>query len=251
MSLGAECVTRRIPERGDSRHLIERGMSSVDMAGWRCGILGPASLIEHLRKEHRVKRICLTGGLASGKSTAIAYLKAQGASVIDADKLGHIVYETGTQGYRKVIDAFGEDIVGGDNMIDRGKLGAKVFGNPDELKRLTDIVWPEIRHLAELEMNSYEALYPDGVVVLEAAVLFEAGWEDMGDQVWVIAVEPAVAIERACARDGLDRDAVQSRLDAQLSNDERVAKSDVVIENNGSQAEFFESLQAAWEQLNQ
>lgn len=196
-----------------------------------------------------MKRICLTGGLASGKSTAIAYLKAQGASVIDADKLGHQVYETGTQGYRKVIDAFGEDLVGDDNAIDRRKLGAKVFGDPEQLKRLTDIVWPEIRHLAELEMNSYEALYPDGVVVLEAAVLFEAGWEDMGDQVWVISVDPEVAIERACARDGLDREAVKSRLDAQLSNEERISKADVVIDNNGSQAEFIDHLQAAWDQL--
>ena len=196
-----------------------------------------------------MKKICLTGGLASGKSTAIAYLKSQGASVIDADKLGHLVYETGTQGYRKVIEAFGEDIVGDDNAIDRRKLGAMVFGAPDELKKLTDIVWPEIRHLAELEMNSYEAQYPDGVVVLEAAVLVEAGGDDMGDEVWVSAVAPEIAIERACARDGLDRDAVQSRLDAQLSNDERVAKADVVIKNNGTQSEFVEYLEAAWNQL--
>ena len=131
----------------------------------------------------------------------------------------------------------------------KGKFHLKLIINSDELKKLTDNVWPEIRHLAELEMNSYEAQYPDGVVVLEAAVLFEAGWEDMGDEVWVIAVAPEIAIERACARDGLDRDAVQSRLDAQLSNDERVAKADVVIKNNGTQSEFVEYLEAAWNQL--
>ena len=71
----------------------------------------------------------------------------------------------------------------------------------------------------------------------------------MGDEVRVIAVAPEIAIERACARDGLDRDAVQSRLDAQLSNDERVAKADVVIKNNGTQSEFVEYLEAAWNQL--
>ena len=195
-------------------------------------------------------KICLTGGLASGKTTASAFLEQQGAYVIDADKLGHRVYDPGTQAFLKVIAAFGEDIVGDDNHIDRRKLGSIVFGNPTELKMLTDIVWPEIRRLAQMEIDSYEMLDPDAVVVLEAAVLFEAGWEDIGDQVWVTVVDREIAIERGTSRDGIDRQAVENRLKSQLSNEARIAKADVVITNNGTLDEFMAQLEAAWVALN-
>ncbi len=193
-----------------------------------------------------MKVICLTGGIASGKTTATRFLEEKGAAIIDADKLGHRVYDTGTQGYLRVIEAFGDDIVGEDYQIDRKILGGKVFGSPDGLKQLTDIVWPEIRRLAELEISSYEALEPDGVVVLEAAVLFEAGWQDMGSEIWVVVVDPEIAIERAMARDGLDREAVEKRLSAQISNEERTAQATVVIENNGTLEEMLAALEKAW-----
>ncbi|MEX0942677.1 MAG: dephospho-CoA kinase [Pseudomonadales bacterium] len=196
-----------------------------------------------------MKTICLTGGLASGKSTASRFLESKGAYIIDADQLGHRVYDTGTQGYLKVIEAFGDEIVKDDYHIDRKQLGAIVFGNPDELKKLTDIVWPEIRRLAELEISSYEALEPDAVVVLEAAVLFEAGWEDIGDEVWVVIVDRDTAIERAMARDGADRESVENRLKSQLSNEERAARATVVIDNNGTQEELNARLEAAWSSL--
>jgi phosphopantetheine adenylyltransferase/dephospho-CoA kinase len=194
-----------------------------------------------------LKVICLTGGIASGKTTASRFLEEKGAAIIDADKLGHRVYDTGTQGYLKVIQAFGEDIVGENSQIDRKILGGKVFGNPGGLKQLTDIVWPEIRRLAELEISGYEALEPDGVVVLEAAVLFEADWQDIGEEIWVVVVEPEAAIERAMARDGLDREAVEKRLAAQISNEERTAQATVVIENNGTLEEMLGALEEAWE----
>jgi len=196
-----------------------------------------------------LKRICLTGGLASGKSTAAHFLEEKGAYVINADELGHRVYDPGTQAYRSVIDTFGEEIVLDDNHIDRRKLGGMVFGNPAELKKLTDIVWPEIRRLAELEITGYEALDPDGVVVLEAAVLFEAGWEDIGTQCWVVTTDREIAIERAMARDGADREAIERRLDSQLPNEERARRADVVIDNNGDEAAMIEQLETAWSNL--
>ena len=196
-----------------------------------------------------MKTICLTGGLASGKSTASLFLQGKGAYIIDADKLGHRAYDPGTHAYRKVVDTFGEDIVMDDSHIDRKKLGAIVFGSPEQLTRLTDIVWPEIRRLAELEISGYEALDPDGVVVLEAAVLFEAGWDDIGDEVWVVIVDRDVAIERAMARDGSSREAIEQRLDSQLSNEERAQRSTLVIDNNGDESSFMQQLESAWERF--
>jgi dephospho-CoA kinase len=197
-----------------------------------------------------LKVICLTGGLASGKSTAAKWLAEQGANSIDADKLGHRAYDIGTQAYREVIETFGEDVVSENNEIDRKILGGKVFGKPDELTKLTDIVWPEIRRMAELEIAGFEANYSDGIVILEAAVLFEAGWEDIGQESWVVVVAREAAIERSIARDGFDREAVESRIDSQLSNDERISKADIVIENNDDEAQLIARLEEQWARIN-
>lgn len=190
--------------------------------------------------------ICLTGGIASGKSTAVKHLAEKGAAVIDADKLGHQAYTPGTEAFEAVIATFGEELRSESGEIDRKVLGGKVFGKPDELKKLTDIVWPEIRRLAEAEISQIKAEDPNQIIVLEAAVLFEAGWDDIGDEVWVITVDPETAITRTMERDGVDREAVEKRLASQLSNVERTARANRVIENNGTESEFVTSLDAAW-----
>ena len=190
--------------------------------------------------------ICITGGLASGKSTATLYLAEQGAEIIDADKLGHRAYDSGTQAYYDVIATFGEDLRAEDGSIDRRVLGKKVFGDSAQLKKLTDIVWPEIRKLAQNEIDANDS---DTIMVLEAAVLLEAGWQDIGDEIWVVTVDPEIAITRCMSRDGLEKEPVQSRLDAQLSNDERVAQADIVIVNNGSEEELLEQLDEQWHRL--
>ena len=136
-----------------------------------------------------MKKICLTGGLASGKSTAARYLSEQGASIIDADILGHHAYDKGTIAHQEVIKTFGEDLITKDGSIDRRLLGKKVFSDPLKLKKLTNIVWPEIRRLAQKKLNAFE---DNEIVVLEAAVLIEAGWQDMGDEIWVVVVEREV-----------------------------------------------------------
>ena len=168
--------------------------------------------------------IGLTGGIASGKSTVASTLGTWGAYVIDADKLGHNAYISGTQAFTDVVTAFGDDIIGADGEVDRRSLGGKVFGNPERLKKLTDIVWPAIMRTAEQEIASAKAENLNRVVVLEAAVLIEADWLSLVDQVWVTVVEPSVAIERASARDGVDAAAVQARIDAQLRSEEHTSE---------------------------
>ena len=190
--------------------------------------------------------IGLTGGIASGKSTVAQALGDRGAYIIDADKLGHTAYLAGSGAFDQVVAAFGSDVVAADGEIDRRKLGGKVFGNEAALKQLTDIVWPAIRAMAEKEIADAQRAAPERIVVLEAAVLIEADWLDLADQIWVTVVEPAVAIERACARDNLSADAVQTRLDAQLSNDERRSYADHVIDNSSDQAHLFAQVESLW-----
>ena len=193
--------------------------------------------------------IGLTGGIASGKSTAARHLASLGAHVIDADALGHRAYEPDTDAYGAVLATFGEEVRGADGQLDRRALGGKVFGDPAAMKRLTDIMWPEIRRLAEVEIGAVRETNPGVVVVLEAAVLFEAGWQDAVDETWVVTVEPDIAVRRAMARDGLDRSAVQARMDAQLSNGERAALADVVVDNSGTEAAMRSRLNDEWKRV--
>lgn len=192
--------------------------------------------------------IGLTGGIASGKSTAARYLAEKGARMIDADKLGHRVYESDRPAFDKVVAAFGKEVVGKDGEIDRRALGGQVFGSPKQLKRLTDIAWPEILAMAKAAI---ERARNEGasIIVLEAAVLLEAGWQSDVDEVWTVTVEPKAAIARATSRDGVDEAIVQARIDAQLTNAERVALADVVIDNSGSEAALFTKLDAEWQRL--
>ena len=194
--------------------------------------------------------IGLTGGIASGKSTVTAFFKDRDVPVIDADILGHRTYDPGTDTFTAVVKAFGDDVVAADGTIDRRVVGGKVFGKPEELKRLTDIVWPGIRKLASESLSEFEAA-GNQLVVLEAAVLFEAGWEDLVDEVWVVVVEPDEAVRRLASRNGLDEAAARARIDSQLSNAERIARANVVITNNGSLEALQSNIQQAWDQLQQ
>lgn len=193
--------------------------------------------------------IGLTGGIASGKSTAAKLLSDLGAFVLDADKLGHAVYEPHRQAFRQVVDVFGPDIVGADGKVDRKVLGGKVFGKPDELKKLTAIVWPEIGRMAREQMTAALAENPKRIVILEAAVLLEAGWQKGLDEVWVVIVDPEVAVRRAMARDGVDEESIRKRLAAQTTNEQRIAAADVVIHNEGDLELLQTRVTEAWQAL--
>jgi len=195
--------------------------------------------------------IGLTGGIASGKSTAAKLLGELGAHIIDADKLGHNAYTKGSEAFSSVVSVFGQDTVGDDGEIDRKVLGSKVFGSPESLKKLTDIVWPAIKNMAQQEIESVKAQQPKQVIVLEAAVLFEAGWEDIVDEVWSTLVDREVAIERATNRDGSDREQVEARIDAQLTNEERAEKADRLIKNSGSEEDLAEIVKALWKEVSE
>jgi len=195
--------------------------------------------------------IGLTGGIASGKTLVSQQLAELGATVIDADKLGHESYRRGTDTHRAVIEAFGQDVTGPDGEIDRKALGAKVFSDPDgsaARKRLEAIVWPAIRALAKERIQELRARATP-VVVLEAAVLIEADWLDIVDEVWLVLTSPEIARQRLIERNGVTADQAGARIAAQLTNDQRRPYAQVVIENNGSLEELQRAVSDAWSKL--
>jgi len=195
-----------------------------------------------------MKVIGLTGGIGSGKSTVSRLLADLGAVVLDADKVGHQAYQPGTETWKELVAAFGEEIVSPDGTIDRKKLGAIVFGDPESLARLNRIVHPRMFDMmkAQIEEHRRQGV---GVVVLEAAILLEAGWTPLVDEVWVtVASEPTV-VRRAIERTGLPEEQIRARIRSQLSNEEREKAASVVISNDGDLEELRAKVAELWEQL--
>eukprot|EP01132_Coremiostelium_polycephalum_P003893 gene3893-4859_t len=197
----------------------------------------------------RMIKIGLTGGIASGKSTILSYLKELGVKCIDADKIGHAVYQKGRPSYYKLISEFGNDIINkNDESIDRSKLGPIVFSNSDKMKQLTSIVWPEMKELILNEFNEIsievKSTHSDQpiIVVLEAAVLIESGFIDLVDKVWVSVVPTEVAVERIQTRNNLSREDALRRINSQISNQERIDRADVVFNTDNPDYQVTKNL---------
>lgn len=192
--------------------------------------------------------IGLTGGSGSGKSSIARRLEALGAVRIDCDKLGHEVYEPGTAAHRKVLQEFGSDLLNEDKTINRRELGKKVFGNQERLKALTDIVWPEI---ALLVKNRIQQAREEGkqVCVLDAAVLLEAGWNDMVHEVWVTVIPEEEAVSRITERDGVSTEDALRRLHSQWSNSKQVQFANVALTTLWEPEVTQKQVLKAWELL--
>jgi dephospho-CoA kinase len=191
----------------------------------------------------------LSGGIGSGKSTVAAILAGLGACVIDADRIGHDVYRPGTEGFRRVVEAFGSGVVAADGTIDRHALGAIVFADPAALARLNGLVHPLIGEELARRIAAARADGFAGPIVIEAAVLLEAGWRGLVDRLWVVSVSRETAIVRVAVSRGLGRAEVERRLDAQMPDSERRRAADLVIDNDGTPAELRAEVEKAWRAL--
>jgi len=193
-----------------------------------------------------VKVLGLTGGIGTGKSLATAILAELGAVVIDADRVGHETYRPGTRGWDLVVAEFGREVLATDGSIDRRRLGAVVFGDPGKLARLNAIVHPLIREAIAAQVAAERAAGRAPAVVIEAALLVEAKWDALVDEVWVLTAQPAAVEQRLVAQRGLDRAAIAARIGAQIGDAERAARADVVIDNSGSPDALRARLTALW-----
>ena len=190
-------------------------------------------------------KIGLTGNIGSGKAEAARALEALGATVIFADEVSRQVYEPGEAGFDAVRREFGDRVIGPDGRIDRKALAAIVFSSESERKRLEQTVWPVMAEAVERQMVDAEANGAPAVA-LEAAVLFEAGWERLVDEVWAIVAPDEAVVERVGKRDGLSEEQVRARLRAQLPAEEKARRADRVITNDGSLEQLREYVKRAW-----
>jgi dephospho-CoA kinase len=184
----------------------------------------------------------LTGNIACGKSTILKQLGKLGAHTVDADEHVHKVQLKGGPAYRPIVSEFGRGILAENGEIDRKALGQIVFSAPARLRRLEEIVHPIVRK--EIERDIAGAGEP--VVVVDAIKLFESGWADRCDEVWVVTCPRPAQIERLMKTRGLTREEAEMRIDAQSPQAEKAERASVVIENSGSLASLRAQVQAAW-----
>lgn len=190
--------------------------------------------------------IGLTGGIGTGKSEVARLLSELGAEIISADQVGHEAYTPNSEIWREVVEAFGEGILLATGEIDRQKLGAVVFADPEQLVKLNQIMHPR---MARMVAHRIQELRDQGVsvVVVEAALLFEAGWDSLVDEVWVTDSGPGQVIHRLQARNGLDEQEIRKRIDSQMSAEERLSRSDVVVDNSGDLATLHGTVKFLWD----
>jgi dephospho-CoA kinase len=180
-----------------------------------------------------MKVIGLTGGIGSGKSTVAQILRELGALVIDADRVAHELYEPGTPGWHQVVNAFGPGIVSEKGTIDRKKLAAIVFADPQALAQLNGIMRPLVDAELRRRLEEYRKSESGAPVVLEAALLLEAGWHALVDQVWLVTAPPELIRQRLTAQRSMDPADVEARQNAQWKDEQRRPFAHVIIDNSG------------------
>ena len=189
--------------------------------------------------------IGLTGGIGTGKSVVANLLVQQGASIIDADRLGHEAYTPHSEAWEAVVAAFGTDILTSEGEIDRRKLGGIVFADETQLERLNGIMHPLMAKMVEHRKAAFDA-GGVAVTVVEAAVLFEAGWDSLVDEVWTTHASESTIVQRLFERNGLDEAEARKRINSQMSATERNRRSDVVVDNSGDLTALEQTVKNLW-----
>ncbi|MER0445014.1 dephospho-CoA kinase [Streptomyces sp. Edi4] len=191
-------------------------------------------------------KVGLTGGIGAGKSEVSRLLVSYGAVLIDADRIAREVVEPATAGLAAVVEAFGPAILTEDGALDRPRLGAIVFSDPQKLAALNAIVHPLVgARSATLEAEAG----PDAVVVHDVPLLTENGLAPLYDLVVVVDAAPETQLERLVRLRGMTADEARARMAAQADRDQRLAIADLVIDNNGVLEALEPQVREVWAEL--
>ena len=191
--------------------------------------------------------IGITGGIASGKSTVTEFLRQQGYQVIDADQVVHELQEPGGRLYQALLSTFGSSILQEDGRLDRPKLGAMIFGDPELLAKSSQIQNQIIRE--ELAGRRDLLAEKEDIFFMDLPLLFELGYETWFDQVWLVDVTEETQLCRLMARNALSQEEAEKRIAAQLSLQEKRNRADVLIDNNGPLEETLRQIRDALQKL--
>ena len=194
--------------------------------------------------------IGISGFIGTGKSTVCSYLVDMGAELIDADSIAHTIYINDSEPWKEIVTHFGHEILDKDKQIDRQKLSELVFNNFDSLKKLNSIVHPHLKKNILNQINNFRS-NKSKVVVLEAAMLLQAGWRNLVDEVWTVTSLKDIVLNRIINRGNMDLNLYESILKSQnyYINEKSGQDTifDVIIENNDSMEILRRQVVSLWE----
>lgn len=195
----------------------------------------------------KMRVIGLTGGVGTGKTTVSRMLQELGAVLVDADKIGHQTYLPDSPAWKDIVATWGEGLLQTNREVDRRKLGGIVFSDPAALAKLNNIVHPRMRvmireQLADLERSGAKT------VVFEAAVLIEAGWGSLADEIWATDAPEETVVKRVKERNGWTEEQARARIKAQLPRPERLSYAQVIIDTDCSLEELRARVKAQWQE---
>ena len=194
-------------------------------------------------------KVGLTGSIAVGKSFVLGVLKELGCHVLDADEVAREVVRPGTAGLQAVVEAFGKEILESDGTLDRSMLGAIVFADADKRKQLNSILHPFIIAAQDEELAGLERDDPDGIAVVDAALMIESGGYRRFDKLIVVYCEPDVQLQRLVKRDQLSLEDAQRRISSQMPQEEKKSYADFLIDTSGSLESTRQQVEDVFRQL--
>ena len=193
-----------------------------------------------------MKIIGLTGGIACGKSTVSKMLKDCGARIVDADAIAHELSQPNQPIFHAYVELFGPEIVTPEGTLDRAEIARRVFSDTALRDKMNARVHPIIRAVVE---DCLDAAHMAGIpaVVLDVPLLFEAGWDALTTDTWVVSLPPSEQLARLLARDHtMDEAEARARIDAQMPLAEKCMRADVVIDNSGTRDETKKCVEKLW-----
>jgi len=187
--------------------------------------------------------IGLTGGIGSGKSEVARLLTARGAEVIDADLIVRELQQPGAEVYEKMVELFGQEVVGADRALDRAAIAKKVFTDESLLKTLNQLIHPIVRRVMNERVESFRST--DKVVVLDIPLLVENPREGL-DGVLVVDLDSELAVRRLVEQRNMNADDARARIAKQATREQRLALANHVIDNSGDRDELSRKVDLAW-----
>jgi dephospho-CoA kinase len=194
-------------------------------------------------------RVGLTGGIASGKSSVARAFRELGAHVIDADRVAREVVPPASPALAQIARAFGREMLRPDATLDRAALGAIVFADRGKRRVLEGILHPPILAEIDRQVDALAQDDPRGVVVVEAALIFELSRQAEYDAVVVVWAEPEQQLQRLIARDRLSAEEARRRLDAQMPLAQKRLRADFVVDNSGDEPRCRQEAERVWREL--
>lgn len=187
----------------------------------------------------------LTGGIGSGKSTVAAILREKGYTVLDADEIGREVTEKGEPLLRMLVKDFGIEIIKEDGSLDRKLLAEKAFNDKKMMNRLNELVQTAILCRAVEKFHKLSLSDYNKVMFFDVPLLYEAGWDRYMQQIWLVTAPEDVRIQRVEIRDGLTEEEIRARIRHQMSEEEKVQRADVIIQNDEGMAKLMAQVEKA------